>query len=509
MKGIQFIVAALVISGFCLLQTAVAADEGSITREEFMKVVSELKKLNREMQAQNQERAEEKATLLERIKTLEDKQQASQDADIGELQEEVEELSDLMNMVEKKTMLDRVAIGAELRTRADWFDYKDDVTNHEEEVHALVSNRFRLNLTADVSERLKFHGRLTMYRLWNDDRYDRFPITSGYNRSRTPTDSDLKVERAYIDYLFKFHDDFPMALTFGRLPQADGYPTDLRENRIRQSIYPALAFEAVGDGVSLGVGLESLTGLPDAALRFVLIRIMEDNEETLYRKPDFETDEMNIWMAQFETGLKGVLKNTQFISHLLYVPKMTTVNLEAAGLVPVEIPKDQGSMLKLTFHLQSHRFLGSNIDWFGTFSYIKTDAERSASWRAGPFVLPPMGLNRDASERDSSGSAFYLGLRYNIPWKVLRGAKFGLEYNNGSKYWTGFNFGSEDPLRKLNTRGRVWDLYYLQPLEKNFSVRIGYTRQKGRYSGTAQGLGQPRRMDEEVTNTYILMDACF
>ena len=92
------------------------------------------------------------------------------------LKEDVEELTELMSVVEKKTMLDRIQIGADLRTRIDWFDYKNDVTNHEEEVHALGSTRFRLILKSDITKNLKFSGRLAMYKNWNDSDFteDRF-----------------------------------------------------------------------------------------------------------------------------------------------------------------------------------------------------------------------------------------------------------------------------------------------------------------------------------------------
>ena len=53
-------------------------------------------------------------------------------------------------------------------------------------------------------------------------------------------------------------------------------------------------------------------------------------------------------------------------------------------------------------------------------------------------------------------------------------ARFGLEYNWGSKYW--FNFtGAEDSLvgSKQAVRGNVYEAYYIQPIvQNNFFVKI-------------------------------------
>ena len=172
---------------------------------------------------------------------------------INTLEEDIEELNQRLDEVETKTLVDRISFGAELRTRFDWFHFEDKDIDDKDSVNMLPSNRFRLNMKADVSDNIKFTGRLVVYKNWLDDS---ITTTRDMNRSRVPTDTTVKLERATMDYFF---DSIPAALTFGRLPITDGLPTDLRENTPRKSTYPSLAYDVEGEGIALSYGLEDLS----------------------------------------------------------------------------------------------------------------------------------------------------------------------------------------------------------------------------------------------------------
>ncbi|MCP4715819.1 MAG: DUF3373 family protein, partial [Deltaproteobacteria bacterium] len=161
-----------------LLFACASALGADISRDEFMKLLNELKAVNKKVDTLSQENK----VLRREINTLKVQEPSAQNGNLGDLQEEVAELSELMTTVERKTILDRIQFGAEVRTRADWFDYKERVADrgrsyrsgNEEEVHALMSNRFRLNLKAKINKNLQFHGRLTMYKNWMDNDYSDF-----------------------------------------------------------------------------------------------------------------------------------------------------------------------------------------------------------------------------------------------------------------------------------------------------------------------------------------------
>ena len=220
--------------------------------------------------------------------------------EINTLDRDLQELSERLDEVETKTLIDKISIGAEMRTRFDWYHFEDNDLDDRDSVNLLPSNRFRLNLKADVSENIKFHSRLVVYKNWMDDS---MTTTMDMYAARTPTDTTVKAERAYVDYFFK---GLPLALTFGRLPFTDGLPTDLKENTTRKSTYPSLAYDVEGDGIALSYGLKDLIHLPDSAARLIYLKMLiRDDDAELWEDDALGIDDQNIYLFQFETGFPG------------------------------------------------------------------------------------------------------------------------------------------------------------------------------------------------------------
>ncbi len=489
---------------------SIAGAADGISRAEFMKVLQELKTVQDKVENLSRENRD----LRREISDLKTSDAVVQDATINDLKEDVEELSELMTTVERKSMMDRIQFGAELRTRADWFDYNERASSSiwgrrnrrgkGEEVRALVSNRFRLNLKAQISDNLQFHGRLTMHKNWMDND---MPDFMDYRASRRPSDNDLNVERAYIDYFFSLHEKLPMALSFGRLPMADGLPTDLRENTPRKATFPSLAYDTEGDGVGLSIVLDKVTGLKNSALRFIYMRTVDDNDMYPYRTTELNLEETNYYITQFETMLPGkYLQDILFITNFIILPDVPSMDLTGQGLTPIDLPESMGDMWYLTFFMQAKNFLGSNFDWFFGFSYYDLDTHGGpVKYGLGPIPINITFNNKD-NRSNKKATAYHVGLRYNIPVSILNNPKFGIEYNHGSKYWLANTGASEDPLNKLATRGYAWDFYYIQPINRNLTMRFGYTFVRNRYK---MGMAGPDHVRQKIQNTYLLLDAKF
>ena len=79
-------------------------------------------------------------------------------------------------------------------------------------------------------------------------------------------------------------------------------------------------------------------------------------------------------------------------------------------------------------------------------------------------------------------------------------ARFGIEYNWGSKYWFSFT-GAEDSLigSKAATRGQVFEGYYIYPVFKdNFFVKLGGRYYDYDYTGSGNPLGAPVKISEAM-----------
>ncbi len=498
---------------FWAMQPAPAQSEG-VSREEFLRVVGELQKQNQALAQEVRELKKEKArgsVPAASIQQPGQKQQFATETSVAEIQQEVDELASIMESVERKSMMDRVNFAAELRTRFDWFDYKDDRNGKKDEIHGAPTNRFRLNLTSQVTDNLKLTGRLTMYKRWQNNT----PMNpSSANQARVPGDENLRVERMYAEYYFKLTEKFPMTLTFGRLPQTDSLPTNLREDTPRKSTYPGLSFDSESDGIALAVSLAEVTGLPDATVRLLYARTVDQDNDwnTAYREPLYNLDDSQSFTIQFETGLTGFMRNSLFIANYVFLenfvtPDLTDQKLFGLPFQAVDFPGNTGDVHKFTLFVMAERFLDSPFDWFAGYSYMMTKGGGMAKYRVGPINIPAYGLQATGDNRDTSATAWHVGMRYTLPWELLKNPKFGAEYNYGSKHWMGFNTASEDPLHKLDVNGHVWDFYYLQPINKNLFFRLGYTMLHNNYDNPY--IGDVQDVDEKINNMYILLNARF
>ncbi len=102
------------------------------------------------------------------------------------------------------------------------------------------------------------------------------------------------------------------------------------------------------------------------------------------------------------------------------------------------------------------------------------------------------------SNDDETGTSYWVGLQ--VPAMVTENGKFGAEFNHGSKYWRPFTYG-EDTLvgSKLAARGDAFELYYIQPILKSFSMELRYTKIDYEYTGSQGffgGSGTPMTMAE-------------
>jgi len=475
----------------------------------------------------------------------------------------LDDINKRLDDVETKAMMDKMNFGAEVRTRFDWYGYKKDadeaagIEEIDESVNGLASTQIRLNLRADVSDQLRFNGRLAMYKLWGDKTlhttYD--DLSAG----REPSDTRLWVERAYVDYFFNIW-KIPMALTFGRLPTTDGMPTDLREDSPRKSTYPSLAWDAQVDGLSLSFGLEKLIRLPGSRLTLTYTDWVTDYEDMPYREVtqygyDFPTS-TPVYAGQFETGLPGFLDGTTFIADFLYAPSVQlrddAVEKFKAGIedavaaqikaahgmaypVDVEIanitaPNKMGSIRKAAVFVQSKNFLNSWVDWFGGFCWETSKSEGQAvidytysvpsnalqvftGNPSAPLVYiggtgtMAKAFMSDTGDEVLNARAYHAGLRLNLPVRALGYPKLGFEYNHASEHWYGFTYASEDPLHKLEERGTVYDAYYIQPISRYFKTRVGYTLIKRDYDPNPYGA--PIENEVTISNMYILLDVRF
>jgi hypothetical protein len=480
--------------------------------------------------------------------------------ELRKIDRDISEIYDTLDEVETAALLDRVNFGAEVRIRMDnyrvknyqpmyldWFPMSPTYGEWyapaamlsmlpgtpvatpyivDERNDSNWSSRFRINMNADVSRTMKFAARLALQKNWADS----MPAFSHDNNRAHVADgtTNLKVDRFYIDWTPKFIT--PVSISFGRLPTSDGPPLEFKENRQRQSIYPALIFDGEPDGIVATFGLERYLQLKNSGLRFFYAMAMQYDNSSSMNYLDTITDDMyqdnRVQAVFFESELPG-LRNSLLV--LSYVPATDILMQSPYSNDPDESMDNLGDITLYGAHLQVPNLLGSGLDIFVSYGVNRNEPNGRTIDFGGNNVglfgdagTGPLTVDK-ASTAKTTGRAWYAGISYEIPARFLNRPKIGFEYNKGNQWWFSFTPGASDLFNRLATRGEAYDVYYMQPLNKNLFMRLGYTKIIYDYSGSGMPLGLPRDYtttdpvtgwpglgeNPEFDNFYVLLDSRF
>lgn len=429
----------------------------------------------------------------------------------SKLAKDVENIYATLDEVETKTLKDRVNFGVELRTRVDNFKVKNHTyfstpgTAGTQSNDNSWSNRFRLNMDAQIRKNLLFTGRLAVLKNFADSDTSNTGIIGDSNRAHISDTSTVKLDRAYVDWIPEGM-PVPLAFTFGRHPSSEGPPFELRENRKRQSTYPALLFDGEADGVVATVGLERYIGWKDSGLRFAWGKSYQDDDDVNpYLDKPGGLDDSNIFAAFFETGIPGV-KDSLLVFSALRANDLVA-DFTQASITGLTEAKTIGDMDLYGIHAQANNVVDSGFDVFLSFGL--NESHPNGQYLTYSLNGAQLGLLTDGSNESHTGWAAYAGMRYTVPYKPMNNPKIGFEYNHGSDYWFSFTSGSTELYNKMATRGDAYEVYYIQPFNDNLFMRAGFTWAEYNYMLSGFPIGDFGQSTEKLTNGYLLLDCRF
>lgn len=449
--------------------------------------------------------ADTNAELLDRINNLEKK--------VAELQttqsNASDELEERVDSVETKSMVDKIDFGLEFRTRVDNFDMQD-AAGDKSSAKNVWSNRLRLNMSSDITDDMKFTGRLTMYKNWADSAEAYLYSGMDPMQGRRPSDSGIFVERAYVDWTV-LKGDVPVTLTLGRQPSSDGPSHQFKDNTVRKATYSALSFDGAADGIVATANLQKITGVDNMALRVGYGKGYQANTSYTYIGDSDAIADSDVLGAFFDTGLgiDGSLLQISAVSATDIVSNVPNDN------------KNIGDMMLYTLMAEFTNIKNSGLDIFAHYaiSQAKPNGETSIYNGANVGLLSTNMIGTTVDTDTISGHAFWIGARYTMPIEVLNNPRIGVEYNKGSENWFSFTQGSNDLTNKLATRGTATEVYYIQPINRYAHLRLGAQMIDYDYSGSGYQIGAPMSMSDaaisvpttldKLNNVYLLFNVAY
>lgn len=511
--------------------------------------------------------AQEMADVQKKLESLEQKSQNKE--------EEIEEMDDRLNKAELHAATDRLALGVELRTRADTLQYTDVQVapnalvgkffqpwafpptatsgfngipvamapaviagmkntpgalpapeKYDANNDILLTNKFRLNMAAKVTDELSFTGRLAAYKVFGDSTEVKFnqgslgDVTLDGNTSSLPHGDTIRLERAYFNYK-KDIGRVPTNFSLGRRPATDGPPLEYMNYSLEGGSPLATIINWQFDGASFNMGFEDVTGIPGLALKLCYGVGFEGDWGNSYALSSQQSDVDDVHLF----GFIATLFDNDSTSAVLNYAHAWDITDGFTGLtvmpfiVTREDPDGDGSdeyyfaqnsggyisrlqpateigdwdALSLLLRTNLSERFDKDIDLFLSGSWSHTNPSRTST---NPYYeMMGMGLlNSDGNLDSRDGYMVYAGAVFPMPWN----GRLGLEYNYGSKYW--FNFtGAEDSVvgSKLAVRGHVYEGYWHQPIYRdNFFATIGMRYYDYEYTGSGNPMGKPMEISE-------------
>ncbi len=417
-------------------------------------------------------------------------------------EENYNELYDFAESVETKVLEDKIKFSLGLRFGDDFIEktYANGNTVHN---NNMLTTKFMLGLRADITSNLHFYGRLSMYKYWGSSAVHPYSYYDNM-QGRVPSDSALYVERAYVDWFF-FHDtQFPMALTIGRQPSADGPSHQFKDNLKRKATYSALLYDGVADGAVLTMNLSKVFHYPKTYLRlgyskgFGYINSDKYVGNAFIGASNDDIKDTNVYGVFFDTTLPNIPNSLVQISYS---------QLKDIIANPLDTDYDNnkniGDMSLFGAMVEIENLADLHLDLFAHYGYNKTDPNGKYytvsidgnDYRVGLLGAEPFGTLNESK----NGYAYWIGGRYGFGKDAHY--KVGLEYNHGSKNWVSLTQGGYDLYNKLATRGDAVEGYVMYVVNRYLNFRAGYIGIDYDYGRSGWFVGEPQKITSQSSDT--------
>lgn len=412
---------------------------------------------------------------------------------------ELADLNDRADETEFQAALSKVKFGLEFSTAVSNTNYK--VSGQDYSANNKWMNELHLNMNADINDKTKFYGRLSMAKNWSQMGWSGSPLDLDAGRNTRSSGPVLYVDRAYLDYYITPE----WIATIGRQPGTDGPGSNLRNNALRQSTYPALAINALGDAAVITYKPESLQD-HKVAIRAAYGKTYQWDEEGKVR--DWMSDQKDADANLYYAAVEGELPIEGMGDNLIIfnVAHMTDFALPIPGSTSLDDDDgviNLGNLTLANIHFENYKAFGTNFNWFASLGY-----SNGSNNEINPLLstaLQKQGYG-DGKFNEKDGYAVHVGGRYDF----TKALKVGYEFFWGSRYWYTMSRPSiNDPLNIRMTRGTAHDFYVIYQLDRYQFLRLSYTNIQNIWGNRGLPFGGAKKDKARADNIMLMYNVKF
>ncbi|EPP6087716.1 outer membrane tyrosine kinase [Campylobacter jejuni] len=406
---------------------------------------------------------------------------------------ELADLNDRADETEFQAALSKVKFGLEFSTAVSNTNYK--VSGQDYSANNKWMNELHLNMNADINDKTKFYGRLSMAKNWSQMGWSGSPYDLDAGRNTRTSGPVLYVDRAYLDYYITPE----WIATVGRQPGTDGPGSNLRNNALRQSTYPALAINALGDAAVITYKPESLQD-HKVAIRAAYGKTYQWDEEGKVR--DWMSDQKDADANLYYAAVEGELPIEGMGNNLIIfnVAHMTDFALPLPSIPSIlnQGVYNLGDLTLANIHFENYNAFGTNFNYFVSLGYSNGANAHTLS------VIPTIQSRLEFNEKD--GYAVHVGGRYDF----TKALKVGYEFFWGSRYWYTMSRPSiNDPLNIRMTRGTAHDFYVIYQLDRYQFLRLSYTNIQNIWGNRGLPFGGAKKDKARADNIMLMYNVKF
>lgn len=411
---------------------------------------------------------------------------------------ELADLNDRADETEFQAALSKVKFGLEFSTAVSNTNYK--VSGQDYSANNKWMNELHLNMNADINDKTKFYGRLSMAKNWSQMGWSGSPLDLDAGRNTRSSGPVLYVDRAYLDYYITPE----WIATIGRQPGTDGPGSNLRNNALRQSTYPALAINALGDAAVITYKPESLQD-HKVAIRAAYGKTYQWDEEGKIR--DWMSDQKDADANLYYAAVEGELPIEGMGDNLIIfnVAHMTDFALPIPGSILLDDDEvvNLGNLTLANIHFENYKAFGTNFNWFASLGYSNGSNNEINPLLSATLQSKGYG-NGKFNEKD--GYAVHVGGRYDF----TKALKVGYEFFWGSRYWYTMSRPSiNDPLNIRMTRGTAHDFYVIYQLDRYQFLRLSYTNIQNIWGNRGLPFGGAKKDKARADNIMLMYNVKF
>ncbi len=415
---------------------------------------------------------------------------------------ELADLNDRADETEFQAALSKVKFGLEFSTAVSNTNYK--VSGQDYSANNKWMNELHLNMNADINDKTKFYGRLSMAKNWSQMGWSGSPLDLDAGRNTRSSGPVLYVDRAYLDYYITPE----WIATIGRQPGTDGPGSNLRNNALRQSTYPALAINALGDAAVITYKPESLQD-HKVAIRAAYGKTYQWDEEN-GKVRDWMSDQKDADANLYYAAVEGELPIEGMGDNLIIfnVAHMTDFALPIPGSMSLgddDEVVNLGNLTLANIHFENYKAFGTNFNWFASLGYSNGSNNEINPLLSKALQIQSKGYsNGKFNEKD--GYAVHVGGRYDF----TKALKVGYEFFWGSRYWYTMSRPSiNDPLNIRMTRGTAHDFYVIYQLDRYQFLRLSYTNIQNIWGNRGLPFGGAKKDKARADNIMLMYNVKF